>query len=66
MEKLTRKQAAVIGAYTGVLVGRWQDLHEYIDGIMERPVYSHELGDKKIAREIKAKAAKDFLAIVAD
>jgi hypothetical protein len=28
--KLTRKQAAIIGAYTGVVCGPSQDIHDYI------------------------------------
>lgn len=63
MNKLTREQAAVIGAYTGVLAGPVSDMHDYIQRIMKRPVFTHELGNDAIAEEIRQKSASDFLAI---
>lgn len=64
-EPLTREQAAVIGAYTGVVCGSFSDLHEYIEKIMGRPVFTHELADRGLADRIKVAAAPDFMALVA-
>lgn len=61
--KLTKEQAAIIGAYTGVLCGGFSDMHEYIEKIMQRPVFTHEMGDKEVAAQIKKAAKLDFLAI---
>lgn len=63
MNKLTREQAAIIGAYTGVLAGNFSDMHEYIERIMKRPVFTHEMGNEVIANQIKEAAKADFLAI---
>ena len=65
MERLTREQAAIVGAYTGVLSGPFSDMHKYVEKVMERPVWTHEMGDKAITTEIRAKSKPDFLAIVA-
>ena len=65
MERLTSEQAAVIGAFTGMLAGPFSDMHEYIEKIMGRPVWTHEMGNDVVAAEIKEKAKADFLAIVA-
>ncbi len=65
MERLSSEQAAVIGAFTGMLAGPFSDMHEYIEKIMGRPVWTHEMGNDKVAAEIKEKAKADFLAIVA-
>jgi hypothetical protein len=65
MKRLTRKQAAVIGAYTGILVGRFSDVHKYIEELAGRPVFTHEMANKEFANEIKAKAERDFVALVA-
>ena len=60
---LTKHQCAVISTYTGVLLGKFEWTHEYIEKIMGRPVFTHELGDKAFYETIKAKAKGDFLAI---
>lgn len=66
MTKLTKEQGAIIGAYTGVLSGKFSDMHEYIEKIMKRPVFTHEMGNKDTAEQIKQAAKSDFLAICAD
>ena len=58
------KPGAIIGAYTGVLSGSFSDLHEYIEKIMGRPVFTHELASEKLAQEIKEKSKPDFLKVV--
>ena len=63
MDKLTREQSAVISAFTGILCGPFDAMHEYIEKIMGRPVWTHEMGDKKISTEIKEKSRADFIAM---
>lgn len=62
--KLTKEQAAIVGAYTGYLAGPFSEMHEYIEKIMGRPVFTHEMGSGAVADQIKQKAKSDFLAIV--
>ena len=63
-ERLTVHQAAVIGAYTRVLAGKFSDMHEYIEVILERPVFTRELASEEVVQEIKEKSRQDFLSIV--
>lgn len=35
---MTVKEAAIVSAYSGFLLGKFSDLYEYIEEIMERPV----------------------------
>lgn len=65
-QKLTKRQAAIVGAFTGFLSGQFSDMHEYIEEIMGRPVWTHEMADKETAAKIKEAARADFLSIVAD
>lgn len=65
MERLTKEQGAVISAFTGIMACSFSDMHEYIERIMERPVFTHELASKELTAEIKEKARADFLALVA-
>ncbi len=64
MQRLTKEQAAIIGVYTGVLVGDFSDMHEYIEKIMKRPVFTHELADKLLVAEIKKAAKPDLMNII--
>lgn len=66
MKWMTKEQAAIVGAYTGYLAGPFSDMHEYVEKIMGRPVWTHEMGDKEIAEQIREAAKDDFLAICAE
>lgn len=61
-QKLTRRQAAIIGAFTGTLAGPFEDMHEYVDSL---PGFSGvmTLGLAFSADEIKKAAKDDFLAM---
>ena len=63
MTKLTRQQAAEIGAFTGVLCGPFEDLHEYVERIMQRPVFTHEMGNELTMAQIKERAEADFISL---
>ena len=58
---MTKKEGAIIGAYTGVLCGSFSDLHKYIESIMGRPVFTHEIPD--ISEELKRKSKSDFIEL---
>lgn len=61
--KFTRRQAAIIGAFTGRLAGPFEDLYEYIEKKLGRPVMTHELASKEVAQEVSDAAREDFLAL---
>tara|TARA_Y100001973_G_scaffold8212_1_gene11286 strand:+ start:72 stop:284 length:213 start_codon:yes stop_codon:yes gene_type:complete len=65
MQKLTPEQAAVIGAFTGILAGPFSDLHAYAEKKLGRPIWTHEFGSEGVASELKEAAREDFLAMVA-
>ena len=60
---MKKREAAIVSAYTGFLLGEFSDMHEYVEKIMGRPVFTHEIGSKEIADEIKHKAKDDFINI---
>jgi DNA-directed RNA polymerase subunit RPC12/RpoP len=63
---MTDREKAIVMAYTGVCMlndDKFKIFHEYVEEIMGRPVYTHELADKKITDEIKEKAKDDFIAL---
>lgn len=63
---MTNREKAIVSAYTGVtmLTGdKFQIFHKYIEDIMGRPVWTHELGDESVWNEIKEKSKDDFIEI---
>ena len=58
---IKKREASIISAYTGILLGTFSDMHSYIEEVMQRPVYTHEMGNRKIADEIKRLSKEDFL-----
>lgn len=47
-----------------LFTGPFADLHEYIEKLMGRPVFTHELANEKLVSEIKEKARPDFMNLV--
>lgn len=60
---MNKREAAIVTAHTGILLGDFNDFHKYIEQILERPVYTHELADQNVWEEIKNKSIKDFCDI---
>lgn len=58
---MTKREKVVVSAYTGVLLCDFADLHEYIEEIMGRPVWTHEL--PMLAEEIKKRSRKELFEI---
>ena len=60
---MTKREAAIVAAYTGMLIGKFDDMHEYIEEIMGGPVFTHQLGNKEFVDEVQRRAKADFIAI---
>ena len=66
---MTDREKAIVMAHTGIcmLTGdKFQIFHKYVEDIMGRPVWTHEMALDSIADEIKAKSKDDFIALCAD
>lgn len=53
-------------AYTGVTMlsgEKFSIFHKYIEDIMKRPVFTHELGSELVWNQIKEKSSADFLRL---
>lgn len=61
--RLTREQAAIVGAYTGFTAGPFGDVHEYAERLFGRPIWSHQFADEGFANELRERAKADYLAI---
>ena len=65
-DRLTRRQAAIITAYTGITCGPFEAFYEYAQKLLGRPVWSHEFASKELSAQIKELATEDFLNICYD
>lgn len=66
---MTDREKAIVMAHTGIcmLTGdKFQIFHKYVEDIMGRPIWTHEIGIESIANEIKEKSKDDFIALCAD
>lgn len=65
IQKLTREQAAIIGAYTGIMCGPFGDVHAAIERVMGRPVWTHEMASSELMSEVRERIKPEFLALCA-
>jgi hypothetical protein len=65
MERLTKEQAVLISAFTGILCCKsFGDVHEYIEKVAGRPVFTHEMGNRDFMEKIKEKVKPEFIKII--
>ena len=63
MVDMTKEEKLIVSAYTGILMVNFNELHEFIEKRLNRPVFTHELADKLVLEEIKKSVKEDFLAL---
>lgn len=63
---IVKRALALGGARTGVLMSPFSDMHKVIEEIMERPVYTSEMGTGPVADEIQEKAKEPFSVAIAE
>lgn len=63
MERLTKEQAAVLGAFTGIMSGPFSDLQEYAEKKLGRSVWTHEFASEHFFSQLKELSREDFIAI---
>ena len=66
MNRLTREQAAIIGAFTGICAGPFEDVHEYAEKKLGRPIWTHQFADKQLWADLRAASKEDFMALSAE
>ena len=64
--RLTKGQAAIIGAYTGFTCGPFSDLHAYAERVLGRPVWTHQFANEALETELREAAKADFLALCSE
>lgn len=65
---MTKLECAIIMAHTGTTMLTGEDFsifHKYIEDIMGRSVWLHELANESVVAEIKRRSEKDFIKLCA-
>ena len=60
---MTKREAAIISAYTGYMFGEFEDMHEYVQELLGRPIFSHEFGNAEFAEDLHERSKADFIAL---
>ena len=60
---MTKQEKIVVSAYTGVLMCDIEDYQKYVESLLKRPVFTHELADANVQNMIKNYSKQDFLRI---
>ena len=64
---MTDREKAIVMAYTGVAMltsDKLQIFHKYVEEIMGRPIWTHEMA--QLADEIKEKSKADFMSLCSE
>lgn len=62
---MTKEESAIISAYTGIGFGGrlFSEFHKYIEKLLGRSVWTHELANRDLWRQIKKLSKADFLKL---
>lgn len=63
---MTNKEKAIIMAYTGICMLAGDKLgifYNYLENLLGRPIYTHELANTSLWETIKEKSKADFLSL---
>lgn len=60
---ITKRDLAILTAYTGYLFGKFQDFHGYAEEILGQPFFTHQFGKKGIFEKLHERSKEDFLEL---
>ena len=63
---MTKQERLIVSAYTGVLMCDFSEFQTYVEQLLQRPVFTHELAMYDVWREIKEKSKPAFMALCQD
>lgn len=58
---MTKRECAIVSAYTGILCGDFNEFHKYIEELLGRPVYTHEFANANLWKVIRELSKDDFV-----
>lgn len=60
---MTLEEKVIVSAYTGYLMCDMSEVHKYVEELLGRPVWTHEMAIPEVQAKIQEKARQAFLDI---
>lgn len=60
---ITKREAAIVSAYTGILLGSFEELQAYVEELLGRPVWTPEFADGSFVQQVKLRSYQDFITL---
>ena len=60
---MNKREAAIVSAYTGYLIGDFSEMQKYAEEKLKRPIWTHELAREEIWNELREAAKPDFVSM---
>ena len=60
---MTEKEAAIVMAYTGIIMGSMSVFHKYAEELVGHSIFTHEFANKYLMDKIKKLSKQDFINI---
>ena len=60
---MTDRERLVVSAYTGILMCDFGEFQAYVEELLGRPVFPHEMGTPDVWEKIKKKSHDEFMSL---
>lgn len=60
---MTQEERLIVSAYTGILMTDFSKFHKYCEGVMKRPIWTHEFVNNEFWQELKEKVKNNFIKL---
>ena len=60
---MTKREAAIVAAYTGYLIGDFGEMAKYAEEKFGHPIFTHSFGDERVATKLRESSKEDFINI---
>lgn len=60
---MTKKEAAIVSAYTGYLIGSFDAMQQYVDSLLGEPTWTHMYASREFSERVRELAKPDFISM---
>lgn len=60
---MTKREAAIVSAHTGILIGDFDEVQKYAAELLRHPVFVHQMASEAFWDELNEKSLQDFVDI---
>lgn len=60
---MTKREAAILSAFTGIMVGEFADMQAYVDELLGETTFTLQYGSRAFADRVKEAARPDFIRL---